>query len=161
MSVSRGLERAGWTGWGLNRFLRPVRALTPSRLPLSPDVPLVAQGYETQKFVFQGVHETICYGPCDQSWKEDEPRMNQIVFIGRGLDRKALIEGLRTCVWVPLPDGWQEFRDPVSKRIFYSNKTTGEKSWSRPESLACAHVVASQGSTEQPINRRPRMSAPS
>lgn len=122
---------------------------------------LFIHGYETQKFVFQGVHETICYGPCDQSWKEDEPRMNQIVFIGRGLDRKALIEGLRTCVWVPLPDGWQEFRDPVSKRVFYSNKATGEKSWSRPESLACAHVVASQGSTEQPINRRPRMSVPS
>jgi hypothetical protein len=103
-----------------------------------------AQGYGSTKFVFQGVHETICYGPADQSWRPEEQRLNQVVFIGRGLNRKvrqegvattcaalrgrlcrakfrgmcsehschcsfnlqALIEGFRTCVWVPLPDGW-------------------------------------------------------
>lgn len=53
-------------------------------LPLPP-----AQGYGNKKFVFQGVHETICYGPADKPWAEGEQPMNQIVFIGRGLDRKV------------------------------------------------------------------------
>lgn len=54
-----------------------------------------SQGYGSQKFVFQGVHETICYGPSDKPWAEDEPRINQIVFIGRGLNRKSLMMGFR------------------------------------------------------------------
>lgn len=53
------------------------------------------QGYGNQRFVFQGVHETICYGPSDKPWGENETRINQIVFIGRKLDRKALMEGFR------------------------------------------------------------------
>ena len=53
------------------------------------------QGYGNQKFVFQGVHETICYGPGEKAWAEDEPRINQIVFIGRGLDRKSLMMGFK------------------------------------------------------------------
>jgi hypothetical protein len=55
------------------------------------------QGYGNSRFVFQGVHETICYGPSDKPWADNEPRINQIVFIGRKLDRKALMEGFR---WV-------------------------------------------------------------
>lgn len=50
---------------------------------------LLLQGYGMKKFVFQGVHETICYGPAEKPWQESEPRVNQIVFIGRGLDRKV------------------------------------------------------------------------
>lgn len=53
------------------------------------------------------MHETICYGPSERAWADDEPRINKIVFIGRNLDRKAILEGLRTCVWTPLPDGEQ------------------------------------------------------
>jgi hypothetical protein len=114
------------------------------------------QGYDNQKFIFQGVHETICYGPCDQPWKEGETKTNQIVFIGRGLDRKALIEGFRTCVWVPLPDGWQEFKDPKTKRLYFVNSATGEKVWERPDGSALAHVTATHASTEQPFSVRPR-----
>lgn len=58
---------------------------------------MCSQGYGNQRFVFQGVHETICYGPSDKPWGDSEPRINQIVFIGRKLDRKALMEGFR---WV-------------------------------------------------------------
>lgn len=67
-----------------------VLTLLPSLLVL-----LYLQGYGNQRFVFQGVHETICYGPSDKPWGENEPRINQIVFIGRKLDRKALMEGFR------------------------------------------------------------------
>ncbi|EFJ45918.1 hypothetical protein VOLCADRAFT_105795 [Volvox carteri f. nagariensis] len=112
-------------------------------------------GYGNTKFVFQGVHETICYGPAEQPWKPEEPRINQVVFIGRGLDRKALIEGFRTCVWVPLPDGWDEFRDDKTKQPFYMHRQTGEKSWTRPE-IACARVVATQGVTQQPSQLLPK-----
>lgn len=56
------------------------------------------QGYGSQRFVFQGVHETICYGPSDKPWGENETLINQIVFIGRKLDRKALMEGFRCVV---------------------------------------------------------------
>ncbi|GIL79726.1 hypothetical protein Vretifemale_8999, partial [Volvox reticuliferus] len=116
---------------------------------------LSVHGYGNTKFVFQGVHETICYGPAEQPWKPDEQRINQVVFIGRGLDRKALIEGFRTCVWVPLPDGWDEFRDEKTKQPFYVNRRTGEKTWARPE-IACARVVATQGATQQPSQLLPK-----
>lgn len=75
-----------------------------SCLPATPPSPVhpiwfpptsAMQGYGNQRFVFQGVHETICYGPSDKPWGETEPRINQIVFIGRKLDRKALMEGFR------------------------------------------------------------------
>lgn len=140
------------------------------------------QGYGDKKFVFQGVHETICYGPADKPWEEGEPRLNQIVFIGRKLERKVsmiahclaggqagvrdgqgqgaalvgglqgrtrhetwdrlstyaalvwsltacccplctwpalqmLIEGFRTCIWIPLPEGWEEAVDEASKKV--------------------------------------------
>jgi hypothetical protein len=58
-------------------------------------LPSWLQGYGNQRFVFQGVHETICYGPSDKPWADNEPRINQIVFIGRKLDRKALMEGFK------------------------------------------------------------------
>lgn len=68
---------------------------------------------------------------------------------------QALIEGFRTCVWVPLPDGWEEFRDPTTKQPYYVNKATGEKTWTRPE-IACARVVATQGGTQQPSQLLPK-----
>lgn len=117
---------------------------------------LSVHGYGQQKFVFQGVHETICYGPCGEVWKEDELKLNQIVFIGRRLDRKELIEGFRTCIWVPLPDGWEEFKDPQTQQPFYFNRKSGLKSWSRPNAIASAHVTATHVSTEQPLSRKPR-----
>jgi len=117
---------------------------------------LCVHGYDNQKFVFQGVHETICYGPCDQAWKQDETRVNQMVFIGRGLNKKSLIEGFRTCVWVPLPDGWEEFTDPKTKQSYYCNRQTGEKSWTRPAPLATAYVTSTHASTEQPAISKQR-----
>lgn len=45
--------------------------------------------------MFQGVHETICFGPAATGWQEGEETINQIVFIGRDLDRKV-----RFACWV-------------------------------------------------------------
>ncbi|WIA08487.1 hypothetical protein OEZ85_007923 [Tetradesmus obliquus] len=114
---------------------------------------LAVHGYGNQRFVFQGVHETICYGPSDKPWGENETRINQIVFIGRKLDRKALMEGFRTCVWTKLPEGWQEFQDPLTLQPYYYNPNTKEKTWARPvEPNATANTVTATRlmSMEQP-----------
>lgn len=116
---------------------------------------LAVHGQGDKKFIFQGVHETICYGPADKPWQEGESRVNKVVFIGKALDRKALLDGFRTCVWVPLCDGWSEHLDPKTKQPFYVEKATGKKSWTRPD-LACAHVEASHASTTQPKHIQPK-----
>ena len=46
------------------------------------------------KFVFQGVHEQINFGPANKPWAEDEERINKFVFIGKTLDRKELTKSL-------------------------------------------------------------------
>jgi hypothetical protein len=80
----------------LSRLLSRPRTLPTATPPFQPqNRPRNPQGYGSQKFVFQGVHETICYGPSDKPWGEDEPRINQIVFIGRGLNRKSLMMGFK------------------------------------------------------------------
>ena len=46
------------------------------------------------KFVFQGVHEQINFGPSDKPYGPDEPRVSKMVFIGKNLDYEALKAGL-------------------------------------------------------------------
>ena len=50
------------------------------------------------KFVFQGVHEQINFGPSSVEWAEGEKRMNRMVFIGRNLNRKELEDGFKSCL---------------------------------------------------------------
>ena len=50
---------------------------------------LCINGQERTKFVFQGVHETVCYGPAATEWPAGVQPINQIVFIGRNLSRKV------------------------------------------------------------------------
>ena len=55
-------------------------------------------GQGTTKFVFQGVHEQINFGPAQTPWADDEPRVSKIVFIGRNLDRAFLTESINACL---------------------------------------------------------------
>ncbi|KAL7530446.1 hypothetical protein ACHAWF_003377, partial [Thalassiosira exigua] len=55
-------------------------------------------GQGNTKFVFQGVHEQINFGPAKTPWKEGETRENKFVFIGKNLDRKELTKGLTECL---------------------------------------------------------------
>lgn len=59
---------------------------------------LCFEGQGDAKFVFQGVHEQINFGPAASTWAENEPRINRMVFIGRNLDRPALEAGFRACL---------------------------------------------------------------
>jgi G3E family GTPase len=55
-------------------------------------------GQGNTKFVFQGVHEQINFGPAQDPWKDDEERINKFVFIGRNLNRAELTKGLMECI---------------------------------------------------------------
>ncbi len=50
-----------------------------------------------KRVVFQGVHMLFDAIP-DREWKEGEPKRNQLVFIGKNLDRKMLNEGIENCL---------------------------------------------------------------
>jgi G3E family GTPase len=56
-------------------------------------------GQGNTKFVFQGVHEQINFGPAKEPWKDGEERINKFVFIGKGLDRKWLTKSLMECLY--------------------------------------------------------------
>lgn len=51
---------------------------------------------EPRRLVIQAVHSIVDVRP-GRPWS-DAPRLNQLVFIGRELDRERLAEGLRACV---------------------------------------------------------------
>ena len=55
-------------------------------------------GQGDAKFVFQGVHEQIHFGPSQSMWAAGEKRINRMVFIGRKLDREALQSGFLACL---------------------------------------------------------------
>jgi G3E family GTPase len=60
---------------------------------------LAFHGQGDTKFVFQGVHEQINFGPAQEPWKAGEERLNKFVFIGRGLDRAELTKSLMECLY--------------------------------------------------------------
>eukprot|EP00416_Gambierdiscus_australes_P033436 CAMPEP_0171109406 /NCGR_PEP_ID=MMETSP0766_2-20121228/70757_1 /TAXON_ID=439317 /ORGANISM="Gambierdiscus australes, Strain CAWD 149" /LENGTH=359 /DNA_ID=CAMNT_0011571139 /DNA_START=162 /DNA_END=1241 /DNA_ORIENTATION=+ len=51
----------------------------------------------TQKFVFQGVHMLFSGGFSDAEWKAGEPHECRFVFIGRNIDKQALMDGVMRC----------------------------------------------------------------
>merc|ERR1712241_1269354 len=51
------------------------------------------------KFVFQGIHDQVQFGPASELWKDNEARTNKFVFIGKGLNRDELTKGLKHCLY--------------------------------------------------------------
>jgi G3E family GTPase len=51
---------------------------------------------EDRRLVFQAVH-MILEGDLQRPWREDEPRISRLVFIGRNLDPEALKAGFEAC----------------------------------------------------------------
>lgn len=58
---------------------------------------IISVAGENQRFVFQGVH-MIFDGTVDREWKKDEIRKNQLVFIGKHLNRKEITDGFSLCL---------------------------------------------------------------
>jgi G3E family GTPase len=53
------------------------------------------------KFVFQGVHDQIQFGPSEHSWAPGEPRKSKLVFIGKNLDYEFLKRSVHMCTADP------------------------------------------------------------
>ena len=51
---------------------------------------------EPKRFVVQSVH-MIMEGDVQREWRDGEPRVSRIVFIGRNLDKHALEKGFMAC----------------------------------------------------------------
>merc|ERR1712216_397065 len=81
----------------MNEFMMNLLQANATNMYRSKGV-LCFEGQGDAKFVFQGVHEQINFGPSASTWAEGEPRVNRMVFIGRNLDRKALEAGFRGCL---------------------------------------------------------------
>lgn len=60
---------------------------------------LAFHGQGDTKFVFQGVHEQINFGPAKEPWKAGEEKVNKFVFIGKNLNRKELTDSLMECLY--------------------------------------------------------------
>jgi G3E family GTPase len=60
---------------------------------------LAFQGQGNTKFVFQGVHEQINFGPAKEGWKDGEKKLNKFVFIGKNLNREQLTKDLMECIY--------------------------------------------------------------
>jgi G3E family GTPase len=52
---------------------------------------------DPQRFVFQGVHMMLD-GDHQREWKEGEPRLSRVVFIGRNLPEEKIRKGFESCV---------------------------------------------------------------
>jgi G3E family GTPase len=50
-----------------------------------------------ERIVFQGVHMLFDAKP-DRTWKKNEVKRNQLIFIGKNLDRKMLNDGFKNCL---------------------------------------------------------------
>ena len=51
---------------------------------------------DPDQFVFQGVH-MMFEGRPGRQWEKDEERINRLVFIGRDLDNKKIVQGFKGC----------------------------------------------------------------
>lgn len=56
-------------------------------------------GQGDTKFVFQGVHEQINFGPAAEPWAPGAERLNKFVFIGKNLNRDELTKSLMECIY--------------------------------------------------------------
>jgi G3E family GTPase len=81
----------------MNEFMMSLLQANSANMYRSKGV-LCFEGQGNAKFVFQGVHEQINFGPAVSTWAEGEPRMNRMVFIGRNLNRKELEDGFYACL---------------------------------------------------------------
>mmetsp|Transcript_10972 Transcript_10972/g.26375 ORF Transcript_10972/g.26375 Transcript_10972/m.26375 type:complete len:352 (+) Transcript_10972:277-1332(+) len=60
---------------------------------------LAFHGQGNIKFVFQGVHEQINFGPAKEPWRDGDTKINKFVFIGKNLNQKELTKALRDCLY--------------------------------------------------------------
>ncbi len=81
----------------VTRFSRWINALVQARgKDLLRVKGIIDLSEEPRRFVFHGVHMTLDGRP-GKPWKINEPRFNELVFIGRNLEEAALRDGFLEC----------------------------------------------------------------
>lgn len=88
-----------------NAFMSGLLAAKAADIYRSKGVLAFADQGDT-KFVFQGVHEQINFGPSEKPWQADEERLSKVVFIGKNLDYEYFKTSLKECT-----------RDPAAAKI--------------------------------------------
>ena len=83
-----------------NAFMTQLLAAKAADLYRTKGVLAFANQGDT-KFVFQGVHEQINFGPTDKPWQPEETRISKMVFIGKNLDYEYFKESLLSCAENP------------------------------------------------------------
>lgn len=83
-----------------NQFMSDLLAANAANIYRSKGV-LEFEGQGDTKFVFQGVHEQINFGPSEKPWAEGEDRLSKMVFIGKNLEPEVLREKLISCTVNP------------------------------------------------------------
>jgi G3E family GTPase len=86
-----------------NEFMSNLLAAKAADLYRTKGV-LAFHGQGDTKFVFQGVHEQINFGPADKPWGKDEERTSKMVFIGKNLDYDFFKKSLEDSVADGQPD---------------------------------------------------------
>ena len=130
---SVGLTQEGSLDEGLfNDFMTAMLEESPGADNLFRAKGVLAIDGRDEKFIFQGVHDTMDLGEATTSWCEGEARVSTLVLIGRGLDADGARAGFRRCLARPLPDGWREAVDLETGRKYFYREGTNETRWTRP-----------------------------
>ena len=58
---------------------------------------ILAFNDDDDRYVFQGVHMML-EGDHQRKWKDDEPRVSRLVFIGRELPEQMIRDGFARCI---------------------------------------------------------------
>jgi G3E family GTPase len=83
-----------------NQFMSSLLAANAANLYRTKGV-LAFDGQGDTKFVFQGVHEQINFGPTETPWQPDEARVSKLVFIGKNLMPEELKASIIACTTDP------------------------------------------------------------
>ncbi|CAE7408878.1 Cbwd1 [Symbiodinium microadriaticum] len=100
------VSSVGYTVTGLldvgkfNQFMSTLLQTNAANLYRTKGV-LAFDGQGDTKFVFQGVHEQINFGPTEHPWRPEEARVSKLVFIGKNLDPESLKESIQSCTSDP------------------------------------------------------------
>jgi G3E family GTPase len=62
---------------------------------------LAFSGQGNTKYVFQGVHDQITFGPTEDPWLDGEPKISKLVFIGRTLQVEDIRDHILSCTENP------------------------------------------------------------
>ena len=83
-----------------NQFMSQLLSTNAANIYRSKGV-LAFDGQGDVKFVFQGVHEQVNFGPSEKPWAEGEERVSKLVFIGKNLEPEVLKERITSCTVDP------------------------------------------------------------